>query len=114
MVNEREVLDRLEKLEHLIEQRIAGGTPGLVQAGTATLVAGTFQVTNVTITATSRIIATIKDAHSGANANTAKLDVPAGTRVAGVGNGSFVINALTIADAVNNTDVSTVDWEIIG
>lgn len=110
-----EIQERLERLEHLtavLQGQLGGST---IQKGTVTLVAGQALLVPAVITATSRIQVSFKDAHSGANANTAKIEVPAATRVVTVlpGTGSFNIRALTIADALNVTDVSTVDWEVI-
>lgn len=107
-----EIQKRVERLEHLIAllQGALGGAT--IQRGTTTLVQGTTPVPiPATITANSRILLSFRDAISGNNANTAKLDAPTVSRSIALGN--FVINALTIADAVNNTDVSTVDWAVI-
>jgi hypothetical protein len=85
--------------------------PGnLVQAGTATLTAGTVTIT-AAITATSRILVTMKNAPA---ALTTLLVVPSVSRTIG-SPGSFVVNGLVAALTVNSADnTSTFDWEVIG
>jgi hypothetical protein len=112
--NTKAILARLEKIEQQLAhtQAAAAGLGGhSIQTGTTTLVNGQVVVAGVVLTAASRIFASFKDAHSGANVDTAKLQMPAAGR--NIGAGSFTINALTITDALNNTDVSTVDWLVI-
>lgn len=84
---------------------------GAVQGGTDTLAAGTKTVT-ATITASSRIIVTMKDPGAGAITNFAAFDVPAASR--NVGAGTFVVNAIDNAKAVINTAVCTFDYIILG
>jgi hypothetical protein len=105
--------ERIERLEHLSALQGAAGVAPMIQSGTTTLVAGVSPAIAATITAGSEIVVSFRDAISGVNANTAKLEVPVATRAVGAP-GSFVIQANTIADVVNNTDVSTVDWLVIG
>jgi len=83
-----------------------------VQAGTGTLAAGT-AVIAATITATSRIVVTMKDPGAGAITGFADFDVPAGTRVVGAP-GSFTVNAIDDAKALIATAVCTFDWVVIG
>jgi hypothetical protein len=87
------------------------GTPRL-QAGTTTLVAGTKSITGVVLTASSRILLTMKDPGAGAITGMSALDAPAASR--NVGAGSFVINAIDDSKAVINTAVCTVDYLVIG
>ncbi|WP_437759492.1 hypothetical protein [Sorangium sp. So ce1389] len=84
-----------------------------IQAGTATLVAGTVTINTAALTATSRIFVTMKDPGAGALTAFADLDVPAANRTLGTP-GSFVVNAINTSAAVIATAVSTFDWLVIG
>lgn len=75
----------------------------IVKRGTATLVAGTVTVTPVPITTTSRILVSRKTSLG----TLGFLSAPSASRVVGSA-GSFVISS------VSATDVSTVDWAVIG
>lgn len=77
--------------------------PPTIQAGTATLVAGTVTVAGVAITATSRIQVTRK---TGAG-TLGNLSAPSGSRTTGA-SGSFVINS------DQSSETSTVDYLIVG
>lgn len=83
-----------------------------IQSGTTTLITGTKTVTGVTLTATSRILLTMKDPGAGAITGLGALDAPAGSR--NTGTGQFVINAIDDSKAVIGTAVCTVDWLIVG
>lgn len=83
-----------------------------IQAGTATLVAGTKTITGVTLTANSRIVVTMKDPGAGAITGLVGFDAPAASRNAG--SGQFVVNAIDASKAVINTAVCTVDYVIVG
>lgn len=89
--------------------------PFTFQAGTATLVAGTVTVTGVNITATSRILLTMKDPGAGAITAFAALDAPVAGRTAGApGTGQFVVNAIDNTKATIATAVCTFDWLVVG
>lgn len=83
-----------------------------LQAGTATLAAGTVTVTGVTLTANSRIILTMKDPGAGAITGFADLDAPAANR--NTSTGQFVVNAIDASKATIATAVCTFDWLIVG
>jgi hypothetical protein len=83
-----------------------------IQAGTSTLITGTKTVTGVTLTATSRILLTMKDPGAGAITGLGALDAPAGSR--NTSTGQFVVNAIDDSKAVIGTAVCTFDWLIIG
>lgn len=83
-----------------------------MQAGTATLAAGTVTVTGVKLTASSRIILTMKDPGAGAITGLAELVAPAASRDTSAG--SFVVNAIDAAKAVIATAVCTFDYLIVG
>jgi hypothetical protein len=84
-----------------------------IQSGTSTLVAGTKTVNGVVLTATSRIVVTMKDPGAGAITGMGALDVPVAGRT--VGNaGSFIVNAIDDSKATIATAVSTFDYVIIG
>ena len=83
-----------------------------MQAGTGTLAAGTVTISGVRLTASSRIIVTMKDAGAGAITGFADFEVPAASR--NVGAGSFVVRAVDAAKAVIATAVCTFDYVIIG
>ena len=72
------------------------------QDGTATLVAGTVTISNVTLTANSKIMLT----HNTPGGTVGYLSAPSGSRTTGAA-GSFVINSSS------NVDTSTVDWVIV-
>lgn len=84
----------------------------LVQAGTATLAAGTVVVSGVALTATSRILVTMKDPGTAAITGLGALDVPNATR--SVAGGTFVVNAIDDSKNLINTAISTFDWIIVG
>lgn len=81
----------------------------VIQSGSTTLVAGTKTVA-ANLTANSRIMLQRKAA--GATVTTT-VEYETGTRTTG-SPGSFVINAVTNADAVNTADTSAIDWMVIG
>lgn len=83
-----------------------------IQSGTSTLVAGTVTIV-ATITASSRIVVSIKDANPGAGGLTVGLEVPNATRVVGAP-GSFDVQANVAAGTINVLDTSTFDWVVIG
>lgn len=83
-----------------------------IQAGTDTLVNGTKAIATATITASSRIIVTMKDPGAGAITGFADFDVPAASRVVGAP-GSFTVNAIDDAKATIATAVCTFDWLVI-
>lgn len=85
---------------------------GPIQAGTATLVGGTVTVSGVKLTTSSRILLGVVTPNAGMNATTAYIAAPLASR--NVGAGTFVIQACIQAGTIQNTDVSTVDWAIIG
>lgn len=82
------------------------------QSGTATLAAGTVTVSGVKLTASSRIVVTMKDPGAGALTGFAEFSTPAANRDASAG--SFVINAIDAAKAVVATATPTVDYLIVG
>ena len=84
----------------------------LVQAGTTTLVSGTKTVSGVILTASSIIVAMVRDPGSGAITGMGTLDAPVASR--NVSAGSFVINCIDDSKAVITTAVSTVDYIIVG
>ncbi len=83
-----------------------------IQSGTSTLITGAKVVTGVVLTATSRIVVTMKDPGAGAITGMADFDVPNASR--NVGAGSFLVNAIDDAKAVIATAVCTFDYLIIG
>jgi hypothetical protein len=118
-----QIYARVQKLESSIQRALASALAAAsaaaalagitrIQAGTATLIGGQLTVATATITANSRIVVSFNTAASGGGANTAKLQVSSASRVVGAP-GSFDIQALTIADVLNNTDTSSVDWVVI-
>lgn len=82
------------------------------QGGTSTLSSGTVTISGVTLTASSRILVTMKDPGAGAITGMAGFDVPVASRDTGAG--SFVVNAIDDAKAVINTAVCTFDYLIYG
>lgn len=87
---------------------------GIVQlalSGTGTLASGTLTITT-TITASSVIIVTMKDANPGAGNLTVGLEVPSASR--NVGAGTFVVRANIAAGTINVLDTSTFDWVVFG
>lgn len=88
----------------------ANDTLNVLAAGTATLVAGTVTVA-AKVTATSRILTSLNTPGGGGNGVDYKA--PAASRVVGAP-GSFVITAVDAAGATVATDVSTVDWVVVG
>jgi hypothetical protein len=82
-----------------------------VQAGTDTLASGT-KLVAATITASSRIIITMKDPGAGAITGFADFDVPVASRVVGAP-GSFTVNAIDDAKATIATAACTFDWLVI-
>lgn len=83
-----------------------------LQSGTATLAAGTVDITGVTLTANSRIVLTMKDPGAGAITGMAGLDAPAADRDTSAG--QFTVNAIDDAKATIATAVCTFDWVIVG
>src|SRR6185369_16972942 len=83
-----------------------------IQSGTGTLVAGTLTVTGVKLSATSRIILTMKDPGAGAITAFADLDAPVANR--NTATGQFVVNAIDASKAVIATAVCTFDYLIVG
>ncbi len=83
-------------------------TPGNQAWGTATLVSGTVTVSNTTAcTISSTCLYRLSSCGAAGSVLGARLDI--GTIVPGT---SFVIHALSTANAVVTTDVSTVCWQI--
>lgn len=80
------------------------------QKGADTLAAGTKAVATANITATSRILATVKDPLGAVQG--VKLAVPTAGRVVGAP-GSFTVNGVDVSGATVATDVSTFDWEVV-
>lgn len=108
---------RIEELESQVAQAraaaaAAAGGVGVVQSGTATLIAGTKTVV-ANITASSTIQATFRITSSGGGtpADTVKIAVP--NRVIGAP-GSFEVQAQTATDVINSDDISSFDWLVIG
>jgi hypothetical protein len=83
-----------------------------IQSGTATLVAGTVTVSGVSLTATSRITASMKDRGAGALTGVVGIEIPAAQR--NVGAGTFVLRMIDAAGAVVASAVSTVEYHING
>lgn len=83
-----------------------------IQSGTSTLIAGTKTITGVTLTASSRISVTMKDAGSGAITGFATFRVPAASR--NTATGQFVVDAIDDSKAVIATAVCTFDYVILG
>lgn len=81
-----------------------------LQAGTATLVAGTVTVTGAKLTSGSKIVAT-RNTKAGASVGV-DLEIPSASR--NVGDGEFVINSINADKSVETDDTSTVDWLVIG
>lgn len=79
------------------------------QSGTSTLIAGTKSVA-ATLTASSRILVTMKDPGAGAITGMSAFDVPVGTR----SGAAFVVNAIDGSKATIATAVCTFDWLVIG
>lgn len=82
-----------------------------IQSGTATLTAGTVTI-SAPITASSRILVTVKDANPGAGGLTIGFEAPSASR--NVGAGTFVVRANVAAGTINVLDTSTLDWAIVG
>jgi hypothetical protein len=83
-----------------------------VQGGTATLVAGVATISTATITASSRIIVSMKDPGSGAITGLGALKAPDADRTVGAP-GSFKVYAIDDSKATITTAVSTFDWLVI-
>lgn len=83
---------------------------GTMLSGTSTLISGTVTI-NAAITASSRIIITIKDANPGAGSLTIGFEAPVASR--NVGGGTFVVRANIAAGTINILDTSTFDWMVI-
>lgn len=85
-----------------------------IQAGSATLVAGTVTINSgIRLTATSRIVVTPRTPGGGTQG--VKYAVPQANRTTGAaGVAAFVINAVDNAGALVNTDTSTLDFIIVG
>lgn len=79
--------------------------------GVGTLVAGTATISNVTITAQSRVRVTPL---TSAGTAYGRLEAPVASYVVGAGTGSFVVNSQQMnAAGVETNDTSTFLWEII-
>ena len=83
-----------------------------LQAGTGTLAAGTATISGVVLTASSRIVITMKDPGAGAITGMAGFDAPVASRDTSAG--SFVVNAIDDAKATIATAVCTFDYVIVG
>lgn len=85
----------------------------LPQAGVATLVTGVTALISATITASSRIIVTLKTPDT--ITATAAYAALTADRVVGLASasGGFKISALKTDSTVNTADVSTLDWVVI-
>mgnify|MGYP001236400944 CR=1 FL=1 len=81
-----------------------------MQAGTGTLTSGTVTISGVTLTASSRIIITMKDPGAGAITGMAGFDAPDAGR--NVGAGRFTVNAIDDAKATIATAACTFDYLI--
>lgn len=81
-----------------------------LQAGTATLVAGTVSITGAKLTSGSKIVAS-RNTKAGSAIGT-DLEIPSASRDAGAG--TFVINSVKADKSVETNDTSTVDWLVIG
>lgn len=81
-----------------------------ILSGTSTLASGTATIT-APITASSRIIVTVKDANPGAGGLTVGLEAPSASRSVGT---SFVVRANVAAGTINILDTSTFDWVVVG
>lgn len=81
-----------------------------ILSGTSTLASGTATIT-APITASSRIIVTVKDANPGAGGLTVGLEAPSASRSVGI---SFVVRANVAAGTINILDTSTFDWVVVG
>jgi hypothetical protein len=86
----------------------------LIQTGTLTLVAGTKTInTGVTITSASKIFLQPNTPSGGTQG--VKYKVPdAGLTVGAPGTGAFIVTAVDNAGATVATDVSTVNYLIVG
>lgn len=109
-----EMLQRIERLEHLVgilQSELGGAT---IQRGTGTLVNGTSAAISAVITATSRIVVTKANPLGGAGSAT-DLAVPTATRVLTTvpGTGSFVVIGVNADNTQNAVDDSTFDWHVI-
>lgn len=82
------------------------------QAGVATLLAGTTTLISATITATSRILLTVKT--PGTPTLTVNYAALASDRVVGLSSasGGFKITALVAAGTINVDDTSVLDWVV--
>jgi hypothetical protein len=96
--------------------RAVGGASGAggVQAGTVTLVAGTKTVnTGITITSSSKVFVSLNTPGGGTQG--VKYKVPdASLVVGGPGTGTFIVTGVDNAGATVATDVSTINYLIVG
>lgn len=83
-----------------------------IQAGTTTLASGTKTVSGVTLTTSSVILLSMRDPGAGEITGFGSLDAPVASR--NVSAGTFVINAIDDSKNVITTQVSTVDYLIVG
>lgn len=88
-----------------------GRNSSLIQSGVATLTAGDSGAIAATVTASTRIIVTLKTANT--TTLTTGYAALSGDRSVGAP-GSFRIKAIVAAGTINVADVSTVDWIAIG
>lgn len=108
----RAELERLQTAVALLQGKLSGMQGGL-QSGTTTLNAGSSPAIPATISATSRILVTMKNPGGGAITGLGAFDTGS-ARVNGLnGTGSFVIRAIDDAKAVIGTAVCDVDWFVI-
>jgi hypothetical protein len=79
------------------------------QYGTVVLVAGTATVSTAAVTANSRVFFT----RTTSNTTTLTLAYACTTKTPGAP-GSFVVQAQVAAGTLNNADISTLDWFVVG
>jgi len=82
------------------------------QSGAATLVAGTTALLPATVTASSRILLSLKTPDT--KTDTTEYAALGTDRVVGIGGagGGFKITALVAAGTINVADVSVIDWVV--